>query len=182
MELQTTEGPFTPEPRWTVLFFYSGDFLPVTTTEMEQLATLQGDFFRCDAALFALSGDSLATHLAYLNHLSNRFLHKILFPLVALPHPCPKGIWILDPQGEPRAVFGYPDQTGVNFTEVLRTLAALQTEKPTPAGWVPGESPLLPPPQTREESILFMNEWERRGHVCVDWYLGYEKSEEGNLP
>ena len=185
MELQTTLGlrqvPEDIGSQWAVVFFYGGDFLPVSTTELQQLAALQSEFGSMNTQLLALSTDSLATHLAYLENLGRHSGPEIKFPLGTWPDILPKTILILAPDGEARALFQYPPETGVNFTEVLRTLAALQTGRPTPAGWVPGANTLLPPPETREQSQLFMQEAERRGHICVDWYLCYENSEGENL-
>ncbi len=185
MELQTTMGARNfPEEfgsQWAVVFFYSGDFLPVSTTELRQLADLQSAFGVRNTQLLALSNDSLATHLAYLENLSRHAGSEIRFPLATWQGMTQKTILILAPGGEAKALFQYPPETGVNFTEVLRTLAALQTGRPTPAGWVPGANPLLPPPETREQSQLFMQEAERQGHICIDWYLCYDNSEGGTL-
>ncbi len=185
MELQTSLGPRrVPEEfgrQWAVIFFYGGDFLPVSTTELQQLAGLQSEFAARGVQLMAVSRDALPVHLAYLEHLSRHPGPEIKFPLGTLPGSARKMILILAPGGEQKALFHYPDDTGVNFTEVLRTLAALQTGRPTPAGWVPGAGTLLPPPETREQSQLFMQESERKGHICIDWYLCYESQEGENL-
>ena len=183
MELQTTLGPRSfPEEfggQWAVIFFYGGDFLPVSTTELQQLASLQSAFASQGIALLAASGDRPSVHLAYLEHLSRHPGPEIRFPLATLPEDVPKMILILDPEGNQKALFRYPEATGVNFTEILRTVAALQTGRPTPAGWVPGAATLLPPPETREQSQLFMQEAERQGHICIDWYLCFENNNKG---
>ncbi len=185
MQLQTTLGlrrfPEEFGNQWAVVFFYTGDFLPVSTTELQQLAGLQSEFGARNAQLLALSTDSLATHLAYLENLSRHPGPELKFPLGTWPEQLPKTILILGPDGAPKSLFQYPPETGVNFTEVLRTLAALQTGRPTPAGWVPGAGTLLPPPETREQSQLFMQEAERQGHICIDWYLCFENNEGEDL-
>ena len=181
-ELQTTQGlrriPADFGDQWAVLFFYPGNFLPVSTTELQQLAGLQSEFAAQNTQLLAISADSIPAHLAYLQTLSRYREPEIRFPLGTMAGASDrKMVMILAPGGEPKAIFYYPDDTGVNFTEVLRTLTALKTGRPTPAGWVPGAGTLLPPPETREESQLFMQEAERRGHICLDWYLCFENEE-----
>lgn len=192
-QLQTTEGvrsyPKDFEDRWTLLYYYAGDFLPVSATELMGLAGVQREFAvnRCD--VLAVSADALPVHLAFLETLSRYRLEDtppvpITFPLAADPggdlrellqlEEGKKYIWLLSPGGVPQAHFSYPDDVGVNFTEVLRTLLALQTERPTPYAWVPGALVLLPPPQTREQSQRHETHAERCGHTCIDWYLCFE--------
>ena len=186
---ETTNGPFRyPEDLgelWTILFYYGGDFTPVAATELLGLSALSEDFFRHGSRLLAISPDSKAVHLAFLDSLARyRSTTPINFPLAtdrqqdlsrALSLESDKKyIWILDPAGQVQAHFSYPLDTGVNFTEILRTLLALQQTKPTPHGWVPGAHALLPPPTTRESQITHINETESAGNYCIDWYLCYE--------
>ena len=196
-QLPTTEGvrcyPKDFMERWTLLFYYAGDFLPVSATELLGLSGLRQEFdaHRCD--LMAVSGDTLPVHLAFLETLSRYRLEDappapLTFPLAADPKGTlrallqleeqKKYIWLLRPGGAPEAHFSYPEEVGVNFTEVLRTLLALQTGRPTPYGWVPGAKVLLPPPTTRSQSCRFETESERSGHTCIDWYLCFENPAE----
>ncbi|PWM39430.1 MAG: hypothetical protein DBX52_04930 [Clostridiales bacterium] len=195
-QLQTTDGPRSYpndfQERWTLLFYYSGDFLPVTATELMGLSTLQHDFYSNHCDILCISTDSIPVHLAFLETLSHYRIEEqepvpIAFPLAsdetgALRDALQlssdqKYIWLLAPGGAPKAHFSYLHQTGANFTEVLRTLLALQTGKPTPYGWVPGAHALLPPPVTRGESIHHMNHSEKAGHYCIDWYLCFDASD-----
>lgn len=181
---QTTEGSFChPNGRWLLLFYYAGDFLPVSATELMALGRLLPALEQCGCSALAISGDSLATHLAFLETLSR------YRPCPALPTlgEDPEGTFrraeqkyllLLDPSGQARACFCYPPEIGVNFTEAHRTLLALQTDRPTPADWVPGAYTLALPPQTRQESLEFMHQKEAQGHIAIDWYLSFETEPE----
>ena len=190
--IETTEGPFRyPDDcagKWTLLFYYGGDFLPVSATELLALAALQEEFTASGCRILCLSEDRLTVHLAFLETLfryPEGAKHPIRFPLgcdlrgllraqMGLTDGL-KYLWLLSPGGTPQAHFSYPYEIGVNFTEVLRTLLAFQTRRPTPCAWVPGERTLLPPPATRTESVSYMQRQEQAGHLCVDWYLGWSE-------
>lgn len=187
--IDTTEGLFRyPQDlknNWMLLFYYSGDFLPVTATEMFGLAELQAELRAHQCRALCISQDTVAVHLAFLESLSrHRGKTQIDCPLGCDPKgklqaelqldPTKKYIWLLAPGGTPQAHFSYPHRIGANFTEVLRTLLALQTQKPTPYGWVPGAHTLALPPATHTESRHFMQEQEKAGGIAVDWYLCFE--------
>ena len=191
--IQTTEGavcyPADFQKGWTLLFYYAGDFLPVSATELLGLAELQPEFSANGCGLLAVSGDSIPVHLAFLEtlnryRLDDRPYCPVAYPLGSDPaqslpaalglEPGKKYLWLLAPGGAAKAHFSYPHETGANFTEVLRTLLALQTGKPTPYGWVPGAAALALPPATRNESRHFMDACEREGKICIDWYLCFE--------
>lgn len=185
---QTTEGivqyPKDFQDRWTLLFYYDGDFQPVAATELCELASLQGEFRRHDCEILCISPDSVAVHLAFIENLSRHRAPQIAFPLAGDPEgawrraqqldTAKKYLWLLSPDAVPRALFSYPHTVGANFTEALRTLLALQTEKLTPSGWVPGASPLALPPATRGEARHFLSSKEKEGAIGIDWYLCYE--------
>jgi len=185
---RTTEGavqyPRDLQHKWTLLFSYDGDFQPVTATELWELAALQGELRRNGCEILCISPDSVATHLAFLENLSRHRAPTVTFPLASDPEgvwrksqqldPARKYVWLLSPDGTPSAMFSYPLAVGANFTEALRTLLALQTEKPTPSGWVPGASPLALPPATRTESRHFLSAKEKEGAIGIDWYICYE--------
>ncbi len=191
-EINTTEGkrhyPADFQKGWTLLFYYSGDFQPVSATELLGLAALQPELTVHGCDILCVSRDTVAVHLAFLETLNRYRLSEypkpIAFPLGEDPEgalrkslqldPAKKYIWLLSPGGAPQAHFSYPHRTGANFTEVLRTLLALQTEKPTPYGWVPGAHTLRLPPATRTESRHYMSAQEKEGGICLDWYLCFD--------
>ena len=172
--VSTTEGVFQPAAEeWVLVFRYTGDFLPVSATELAALSALQGQFQRNGCAILCLSGDSLPVHLAFLENLSRHAGGPVTLPLGTAPcHGKTLQLW--DPAGQLRAEFCYPDTVGVNFTEALRTLLALQSGKTTPCGWVPEGETLALPPATRKELCHYVAEQEKAGHICVDWYVCYE--------
>lgn len=186
--LQTTEGtiryPFDFQKSWTLLFYYEGDFTPVAATELWELAKLQGTLERQGCGILCISPDSIPTHLAFLENLNRHKTPAVTFPLGSDPEGAlrrrlqletsKKYLWLLSPQGETQATFSYPHTVGANFTEALRTLLALQTEKHTPCGWVPGASSLALPPATRKESLHFLTEKEKEGAIGIDWYVCFE--------
>ncbi len=182
---ETTDGrrqyPADFDRLWTLLFYYSGDFLPVSATELLGLAELQEEFALQGCRLLCVSADSVAVHLAFLENLDRHRKTPLRFPLgtadlqqVMDLDPDKKYIWLLAPGGRAMAHFSYPHRVGVNFTEILRTLRALKQPHPTPYGWVPGAQRLLPPPGTRDEARHFMHAQEQAGHIAVDWYLCFE--------
>ena len=191
MLISTTEGPkrFPADfPRWTLVFYYGGDFMPVSATELMALAQLKHTFEKKQCDLLCISADRIATHLAFIKTLNRYRLTEypspITFPLGEDPEgalrqnwnlpPNQKYLWIFAPDGSAKAQFTYPADIGVNFTEALRTLIALQLGKPTPCGWVPEAYPLALPPQTRAESDCFMNTSERNGGIAIDWYISFD--------
>ena len=190
--IHTTEGdrsyPRDFQRGWTLLFYYEGDFLPVSATELLGLAALAPAFGQQDCTILCLSPDRIPSHLAFLETLNRYRLAEypapITFPLGSDPSGTlrerlqlaegKKYIWLIAPDGEPKAQFCYPFEVGANFTEILRTLSALQTQKPTPCGWVPGANTLCLPPSTRSESCHHMTATEREGGIAIDWYLSFE--------
>ena len=185
LSFETTDGPRRYPAdfngHWTLLFYYAGDFLPVSATELWGLAELQSKLSYNRCRILCISRDSVAVHLAFLENLGRHRQAPITFPLgtgdlqEALQlDPDQKYIWLLDPCGRSRAHFSYPLEVGANFTEVLRTLLALQTGKTTPCNWVPGEWALALPPTAHRELAYYMPAQEREGKLCVDWYLCYE--------
>ncbi len=192
---QTTEGPFRYPAdlagSWGLFFYYAGDFLPVSATELAALSALRPSFAQCNCRILAISGDRLAVHLAFLETLSRyrmeEFPSPIHLPLAADPQgefrqalgPAAgqKHLWLVDPRANLRAHFSYPEEIGANFTEAYRTLRALQTGRPTPANWVPGAYTLALPPQTRQESLEYMQKQERHGGIAIDWYFSFETDE-----
>lgn len=186
--IETTEGLFrfpADCTGWTLLFYYGGDFQPVAATELMGLAELQWELRQNDCRILAVSADTVPVHLAFLENLDrHRGSARIEFPLGSDPQGIlrsalqldagKKYIWLLAPGGAPEAHFSYPHQTGANFTEVLRTLLALRTQKPTPYGWVPGAHTLALPPETSSESRHFLHCKEQEGAIGIDWYLCFE--------
>ena len=77
---QSTKGEINfhewSENKWTILFSCPGDFTPVCTTELAELAFLQPEFKKRKTKIITLSTDSLNDHLEWVSHI-NSYKNKI---------------------------------------------------------------------------------------------------------
>ena len=55
--------------KWTILFSHPGDFTPICTTELAELAFLQPEFKKRQTKIITLSADSLNDHLEWVSHI-----------------------------------------------------------------------------------------------------------------
>jgi hypothetical protein len=55
--------------KWTILFSHPGDFTPICTTELAELAFLQPEFKKRQTKIITLSADSLDDHLEWVTHI-----------------------------------------------------------------------------------------------------------------
>lgn len=176
---QTTKGPDewqAHQGRWLLLFWHTGAFDGVSTTELLALNQIyeQLQAYQCD--VLALSDDSLNTLMAWTYHIYENTGIELLFPLAidrTKEHQSQRMALLIDPQGRPCARMEYPNQVGRNVKEILRLLKALQTAKQEgmviPANWEEGMALVLPGPQNLDE--LLQRTMEREGLCCMDWYL-----------
>jgi peroxiredoxin (alkyl hydroperoxide reductase subunit C) len=150
---ETTNGelnfPSDFGKKWKILFSHPQDFTPVCSTEILELAHLQGELDNLGIKIAVLSTDPLDTHeqwkksLETLN-LDNKGTVKIKFPLIAdddikvakmygMIHPetnstrSVRGVFIIDPDNVIQAIYFYPMNVGRNTDEILRTVEALET-------------------------------------------------------
>lgn len=150
---ETTNGelnfPSDFGKKWKILFSHPQDFTPVCSTEILELAHLQGELDNLGIKIAVLSTDPLETHeqwkksLETLN-LDNQGTVKIKFPLIAddniriakmygMIHPetnstrSVRGVFIIDPNNVIQAIYFYPMNIGRNTAEILRTVEALET-------------------------------------------------------
>ncbi len=79
-EAQSTKGIINfhkwSENKWTILFSHPGDFTPVCTTELAELAFLQPEFKKRQTKIITLSVDSVDDHLEWMPHI-NEYKNKI---------------------------------------------------------------------------------------------------------
>lgn len=191
--LQSTGGQLNfPPDSWTVLHIYEGDFLPVSATEILALNSSAPKFAAHGAKIYAVSADSIATHLAWILSLRNQNKegktidielisdrYGNLLESFGMDRPLQSGTMIIDPDGIVRAYHKHTSSTGINVTEIERELIALQTafaqSALTPSGWTPGEDLLSLPPQTKQDALFGAGKNEQNGGYCLDWYICYNQ-------
>jgi len=70
---QSTKGEINfhewSDNKWTILFSHPGDFTPICTTELAELAFLQPEFKKRQTKIITLSADSLDDHLEWITHI-----------------------------------------------------------------------------------------------------------------
>jgi len=199
VEVETTRGriklPDHYEAKWFVLFSHTVDFTPVSTTELVAFAKRHGDFDNLNTELIGLSIDSTIVHLRWMEWIEENIKVKIPFPIIAdmrgqvaeklglihaiSPNETIRGVYIVDPKGNVRAILFYPLDLGRNVDEILRVVKALQVSEKygvsMPANWpnneVVGENAIIIPlPHTREEA-----EGRLKEHECLDWWFCYKE-------
>jgi peroxiredoxin 2/4 len=172
----TIEFPGDYGRKWKILFSHPGDFTPVCTSELLELAKMQKDFKDMNVAIAVVSVNSLSLHKEWVTTMEDILSRsntpvKIDFPLIddnklnvgwAYGMLTPdhesfkavRGVYIIDPNDKIKAVSFYPMEVGRNMDEIKRMVSALQVaEKNTvlvPVNWKPGDDVLLPYPQTAD--------------------------------
>ncbi|MBK7712890.1 MAG: redoxin domain-containing protein [Bacteroidales bacterium] len=135
--------------KWKILFSHPQDFTPVCSTEIIELARLQGELDKLGVKIAILSTDPVETHLQWKKSMESLDLNsqgavKIKFPLIGdddlkvaklygMIHPesnttkSVRGVFIIDPNNIIQVIYFYPANVGRNTDEILRTVAALET-------------------------------------------------------
>lgn len=150
---ETTNGtlnfPSDFGKKWKILFSHPQDFTPVCSTEILELAHLQGELDKLGVKIAIISTDPVETHIQWKKSLesldlNNKGAVKISFPLIGdddikiakmygMIHPesnttkSVRGVFIIDPDNIIQAMYFYPANVGRNTDEILRTVAALET-------------------------------------------------------
>ncbi len=156
--------------KWKILFSHPGDFTPICSSEILELAQMQSDFDKLNVRLVVVSVDPLDLHNQWKSALESvtykgKAPASIKFPLVEdvnlniskaygmMHFPSGterdvRGVYVIDPDNKIRATFFYPMEIGRNLDEIERTVIALQTHDSqqvlTPANWQPGDDVFLP--------------------------------------
>ncbi len=156
--------------KWKILFCHPGDFTPVCTTELLEMAYLSPEFKKLGVKIAAVSIDKLETHQNWVLWLEdaeykNRGKLKITFPLIEdqnglvakkygmvhLPESSSRdvrGVYIIDPNNIIRSVIFYPMEIGRNMDEIIRSPQALQIHDElrvyTPVNWQAGDDVIVP--------------------------------------
>ena len=141
--------------RWLVAFFWPMDFTFVCPTEIAEFGRRENDFRERGAQVLGASIDTHYVHLAWRE--SHPELRTLPFPMLADTKRelstalgildrhdgvALRATFIVDPEGVIQFVSVNNLDTGRNPDEVLRVLAALQTDELTPCNWQPGEKTL----------------------------------------
>ena len=159
---------------WGILFSHPGDFTPVCTTELGEVAKLvtAGEFAKRNVKVLAVSCNDLDSHQAWISDItaSQQVPGAWPYPIISDPNRLlAVRLGMLDPderdaKGLPmsaRAVFVvgpdkklklsilYPATTGRNFHEILRVIDSLQLTAnysvATPVNWTDGNDVMITP-------------------------------------
>ncbi|EKM80368.1 hypothetical protein AGABI1DRAFT_73502 [Agaricus bisporus var. burnettii JB137-S8] len=139
---------------WAILFSHPGDFTPVCTTELGEVARRAPDFQKRGVKLIGISANGLEDHHAWvkdINEYGSKFGHTdVRFPIIAdgdrkistlydmldyqdatnrdakgLPFTI-RTVFVIDPKKTIRLMIAYPASTGRNFDEIIRVVDSLQ--------------------------------------------------------
>lgn len=158
---------------WGVLFSHPGDYTPVCTTELAEVARLKPEWDRRRVKPLGLSVDPVDKHHGWERDIDETQGQKLNFPIVAdtdrrvselygMIHPdanarvTVRSVFVIDPDKKVRLTLTYPPSTGRNFNEILRVIYSLQltdTHKvATPANWQDGEQVIILPSLSAEDA------------------------------
>ena len=166
----TTEGPIDFHQwlgnSWGVLFSHPSDYTPVCTTELGTVARTKDEFEKRNVKVIGLSVDPLESHQGWLKDINETQSVSMNFPVIAdesrqvasaygMIHPelngsaTARAVFVIGPDKKVKLTLTYPDETGRNFTEILRVIDSLQLTAnhrvATPADWQPGQDCIILP-------------------------------------
>lgn len=174
---------------WGILFSHPRDFTPVCTTELGEVAKLQGEFKKRNVKTIGLSVDPLTDHQKWSGDILETQGCALNFPLLAdadkkvsnlydMIHPnandtfTVRSVFIIDPNKKVRLILTYPASTGRNFVEILRTIDSLQLtdqyKVATPVNWKDGQDVIIVPSLQDEAE---MKRLFPKGYKVVKPYL-----------
>jgi alkyl hydroperoxide reductase subunit AhpC len=167
---------------WVVLFSHPKDFTPVCTTELGALAKLKPEFDKRNVKVIGLSVDPVTSHEGWLNDIEETQGARPNYPLLAdadrkvsdlygMIHPnadntvTVRSVYIIGPDKKVKLTLTYPQSTGRNFREILRTIESLQLtanhKVSTPSDWQPGQDCIILPSISNDEAKgLFPKGWK----------------------
>ena len=174
---------------WGILFSHPRDFTPVCTTELGEVAKLQGEFKKRNVKTIGLSVDPLTDHQKWSGDILETQGCALNFPLLAdadkkvshlydMIHPnandtfTVRSVFIIDPNKKVSLILTYPASTGRNFVEILRTIDSLQLtdqyKVATPVNWKDGQDVIIVPSLQDETE---MKRLFPKGYKVVKPYL-----------
>lgn len=148
--------------KWSLFFFYPGDFTFVCPTELEDLTKRYDEFKAVDCEVYAVSTDSEFVHKAWWD--ASDTIKKIQYPMLSdrslvlskffdvlieedgMAH---RGAFIVNPEGEIVIYEISAPGVGRNAKELLRKVQAAQFvaahgDQVCPANWEPESETLTP--------------------------------------
>lgn len=167
---------------WGILFSHPGDYTPVCTTELGQVAKLAhaGEFAKRNVKVLALSCNDNSSHFGWIKDIEssqNVQGGKWPYPIIAdasrdlavkfgMLDPVEKdngglpvtarAVFIIGPDRKLKLSLLYPATTGRNFDEILRVIDSLQlTAKysvATPVNWRDGDDVMIAPSVSAEDA------------------------------
>ena len=158
---------------WGVLFSHPKDFTPVCTTELGAVARLKDEFAKRNAKVIAVSVDPVESHERWIGDINETQNTTVNYPLIGDPdrkvadlygmiHPnasdtvTVRSVFIIGPDKKVKLMITYPQSTGRNFQEILRTLDSLQLTAgymvSTPADWQNGGDVIISPALSDEQA------------------------------
>ncbi|MFA6408794.1 MAG: peroxiredoxin [Gammaproteobacteria bacterium] len=138
--------------KWLVIFFWPKDFTFVCPTEIIEFDHCCKDFTDANSQVLGCSIDSEFVHLAWREQ--HPGLKKLSFPMLSdikrelttqlgildpVEGVAQRVVYLVDPEGIIRFVYATDLKVGRNIKEILRVLAALQTDELCPCNWQKGE-------------------------------------------
>ncbi|KAF7364195.1 1-cys peroxiredoxin [Mycena sanguinolenta] len=157
-EAETTAGPIKFHEwlgdSWGVLFSHPGDFTPVCTTELGEVARRSEDFAKRSVKVIGISANNLDDHRRWIKDINDFGAQvgptDVQFPIIAdadrkvsyiydmldyqdatnkdlngLPFTI-RTVFLIDPKKIIRLTLSYPSVAGRNFDEILRAIDAIQ--------------------------------------------------------
>ena len=152
----------TLKGKWSVIFFYPADFTFVCPTELEDLADNYEEFQKIGVEIYGVSTDTHFSHKAW--HDSSNVVKKVQYPLVGDPTRALarnfdvlieeeglalRGSFVINPEGQIKALEIHDNGIGRNAIELLRKVRAAQyiatnSGEVCPAKWNDGATTLKP--------------------------------------
>ncbi|HET7314227.1 peroxiredoxin [Salinisphaera sp.] len=158
---------------WGVLMSHPADFTPVCTTELGAVGKLKEEFAKRNAKAIVISVDSVEDHKAWSADIGDAMGCAPNFPIIGdterkvaelygMIHPNEgdtspvRTVFLIDPNKKIRTMLTYPKSVGRNFSEVLRTIDALQLTDnhkiSTPSDWQDGDDVVILPSLSEDEA------------------------------
>ena len=148
--------------KWSVLFFYPGDFTFVCPTELADLQDNYEEFKKLRCEIYSVSMDSHFVHKAW--HDSSDRINHVTYPMIGDPNGqltkmfslyspadgmAERGTIVINPEGKVASYEVVSDNIGRNAEELIRKVAASQFvyehgDQVCPAKWKPGAETLKP--------------------------------------